>query len=261
MCAARSLTFFCNVYRIARIADKSSDESSDEAIADVQMDAVADVQMDAVADVQMEAVADVQMEAVADVIEGLVMQMTPEQLKHVDMTREELEYLLAHCCQQELEEIDCSQEFTVEEIFLSKADLMDLLKYNMEEVGDNIKEFEAFMNFLIENGLYQEDEVPAADVPMDEVVEVPAADVPMDEVAEAPVAAVPVADVPMAEAPAAEVVSDADKRKKASILMARLNSVIKTGKKRNSKVLLDDEELEHHKKMLKTIEQAGQVLS
>jgi hypothetical protein len=177
------------------------------------------------------------------------------------MTREELEYFLAHCCQQELEEIDCSQVTTVEEIFLSKADLMDLLKYNMEEVGDNIKEFEAFMNFLIENGLYQEDEVPGADIPMDEV---PAADVPMDEVAEAPVAEVaeaPAAEVLTVEAPAAEVVADADKRKKVSILMARLNSVIKSGKKRNSNVALDEEEIEHHRKMLKTVAQAGQVLS
>jgi hypothetical protein len=236
-----------------------------------------------------EAIKDVQMEALADVSEDLevqaniaqVLQMTPEQLAHVDMTREELEYFLANQHLVELEEIDCSQELSVEEILLSKADLMDLLKYNMEEVGDNIKEFDAFMNFLIENGLYQEDEVPGADIPMAEVVEVPAADVPMDEVAEAPVAevpaaAVPAADVPMAEvpvadgpaaevpaveAPAAEVVADADKRKKVSILMARLNSVIKSGKKRNSNVALDEEEIEHHRKMLKTVAQVGQVLS
>ena len=182
--------------------------------------------------------------------------MTPEQLAHVDMTSEELEYFVAHCCHVELEKIDGSQELSVEEIFLSKADLIDLLQYNMEEVGDNIKEFEAFMNFLIENGLYQDvAEVPVAEVP---VAEVPVADVPMDEV---PAADVPMDEAPAAEVPAAEIVSEADKRKKASILMARLNSVIKTGKKRNSNVVLDEEEIEHHRKMLKTVEQAGQVFS
>ena len=210
-----------------------------------------------------EAIRDVQMEDLAEEIEDLEVQanitqkMTPEQLQHVDMTPEELEYFVAHCCQHvELEEIDGSQELSVEEIFLSKADLIDLLQYNMEEVGDNIKEFEAFMSFLIENGLYQD----VADVPMDEV---PVADVHMDEVpvADVPMAEVLVHEAPAAEVPVAHVESDADKRKKASILMARLNSVIKTGKKRNSNVVLDEEEIEHHRKMLKTVEQVGQVFS
>ena len=249
---------------------KMADEELAEAIRDVQMDALAEEreeQFAAMANMSDEEWSDqlqsVQMGAVAEVIEDLeedlevqanitqVLQMTPEQLAHVDMTSEELEYFVAHCCHVELEKIDGSQELSVEEIFLSKADLIDLLQYNMEEVGDNIKEFEAFMNFLIENGLYQDvAEVPVAEVP---VAEVPVADVPMDEV--------PVVDVLMAEVPAAEIVSEADKRKKASILMARLNSVIKTGKKRNSNVVLDEEEIEHHRKMLKTVEQAGQVFS
>ena len=194
--------------------DNSSDESLDEPIADVQMEAVAEV----IEGLEVQA------------IKAQVLQMTPEQLKHVDMTHEELEYLLAHCCQRELEEIDCSQEVSVEEIFLSKADLMDLLKYNMEAVGDNIKEFEAFMNFLIENGLYREvDQAPVAND----------------------------------EAPVAQVTSEAknsNTRQKTSVLISRLKDVIKTGKKRNSNVALDEEEIEHHRKMLKTIEKAGHVL-
>jgi len=226
---------------LARIADNSSDESLDEAIADVQMEALVEMMPEEVMVEEMmaeESDADVQMEAVAEVIEGLevqainaqVLQMTPEQLKHVDMTREELEYLLAHCCQQELEEIDCGQEVSVEEIFLSKADLMDLLTYNMEAVGDSIKEFPAFMTFLIENGLYMEvDQAPVAND----------------------------------EAPVAQVTSEAknsNTRQKTSVLISRLKDVIKTGKKRNSNVALDEEEIEHHRKMLKTIEKAGHVL-
>ena len=145
---------------------KMADEELAEAIRDVQMEALAEEreeQFAAMANMSDEELSEklqaVQMGAVAEVIEDLeedlevqanitqVLQMTPEQLAHVDMTSEELEYFVAHCCHVEKEELDCSQVTTVEEMSLTKADLIDLLQYNMEEVGDNIKEFEAFMTF------------------------------------------------------------------------------------------------------------------
>ena len=209
---------------MARIADESSDESSAEAIADVQMEALAEEMMPE--EVMVE---EMMAEESDDEAEDLEMtDATVKKCPVMDMTAEELANFVALSSLHEhvdFEDIDGSQELSLEEISLSKTDLMDLLKYNMEEVGDSTKEFPAFMSFLIENGLYREvDQAPVAND--------------------------------------AQVTSDAtnsNTRRKTTVFISRLRDVIKTGKKRNSNVMLDDDEIEQHRKMLKTIEKAGHV--
>jgi hypothetical protein len=212
---------------LARIADNSSDESLDEAIADVQMEALVEMMPE---EVMVE-----EMMAEESDAEAKDLEMTDATLKKcpvMDMTAEELADFVALSSlvpEHDVVEDPIMEGFTLEEMALSKIDLMDLLKYNMDEVGDSIKEFPAFMTFLIENGLYREvDQAPVAND----------------------------------EAPVAQVTSEAKNstQYKTSVLISRLKDVIKTGKKRNSNVALDEEEIEHHRKMLKTIEKAGHVL-
>ena len=208
---------------MARIADESSDESSAEAIADVQMEALAEEMMpeEVMVEEMMAEESDDEVEADATVKKCPVMDMTAEELA---------DFVALSSLVPEHYVVEDMDELTVEEMSLSKIDLMDLLKYNMDEVGDSIEEFPAFMTFLIENGLYREvDQAPVAND----------------------------------EAPVAQVTSEAknsNTRQKTSVLISRLKDVIRTGKKRNSNVVLEEEEIEHHRKMLKTIEKAGHVL-
>ena len=217
---------------MARIADKSLDESSDESSAE----AIADVQMEALAEEMMpEEVMTAEMmadESECEAEDSEMADATVEKCPVMDMTVEELADFVAvsNLCEHvDFEDPEVMEGFTLEEMSLSHEDLIAVLQCHMEEVGDSITEFPAFMSFLIENGLYtQVDQAPAAND----------------------------------EAPVAQVTSEAknsNTRQKTSVLISRLKDVIKTGKKHNSNVMLDEEEIEHHRKMLKTIEKAGQV--